>query len=612
MTSFSIHFILCNLFIALVILTITAVKYLFKNHLSARTVYRLWSVLFILMALPFLPVRLPGLSQIFFQIWPSETLSKISGPAASAAQIVREVRPDWMNDFTVSAARETPEVLGNLCWILWLAGIFFMLIFQIRSIRKLSLMKYNAAPAAHPGIRRLFKQCCSELKITKIPGLYTTPLLKTPVMAGIFRAGIYLPEYLISETPVSSLRHIFLHELTHYKQKDAWTGVLMNLFLLLYWPNPFVWFAINEIRSDREIACDAVVLKAIGEENALDYGNTLLNLAEKISMDFSPFAPGLSGNMRQMTRRIRHIAAYRCPTKASFIKSLCIGTAAATLLLSLSPVFSAFALYPASGVSSLSEADVRLSDGDRTKIDFSEINLSSYFGDMDGTFVFYDLSEDTWQIYNKSSAFTRVSPDSTYKIYSALFALDAGIITPDDSKISWNGKIYTYDVWNKDQNLDSAMENSVNWYFQTLETMMGKAALRQYIEAIHYGNEDLSGEFPSCWLESSLKISPVEQVYLLKETFGGQSGSTKEFDASHINAVKNALYLYDIPGGSLYGKTGTGNIDNHNIRGWFVGFAEYNGHTCCFATHIEAPDNAAGSQAAQITLAILSDFGITH
>ena len=59
MTSFSLHLILCNLFIAFSILAVTAIKHLFKNHLSARAIYRLWSVLFVLMALPFIPVRLP-------------------------------------------------------------------------------------------------------------------------------------------------------------------------------------------------------------------------------------------------------------------------------------------------------------------------------------------------------------------------------------------------------------------------------------------------------------------------------------------------------------------------------------------------------------------------
>lgn len=615
MTSFPIHFILCNLFIALSILAIAAIKNLFRNHLSAGTIYHLWSVLFILMALPFLPMRFPEISHIFSWVLHPELLPEASQPTAVTPETITEVSQGWLKDFTISVTKKSPEVLGSIFLILWLTGIFFMLIFQIKALRKLSLMKRTAIPVCHPVIEQLYEQCCAELKIKKIPGLYETSLLKAPVMTGILHPGVYLPKHLISdfqeasqtdritvssELPLTSLRHILLHELTHYKQTDALINSLMNFFHLLYWPNPFVWFAVREIQNDREIACDTVVLKVLGEKNALAYGSTLINLTEKISADLLPFASGLGGNMRQMTKRIRHIAAYRRPTKASRIKSLCIGISAATLLLSLSPALTTYALYPVFTTSSSIEEEVISSD----------IDLSAYFGDMKGSFVLYDLAEDSWQIYNQKLASARVSPDSTYKIYSALFALDAGQITPEDSEINWDGNIYPFDAWNKKQDLDSAMENSVNWYFQTLEEDMGKAAVQQYIEAIGYGNEDLSGEFPSCWLESSLKISPIEQVYLLKEIFGGQTTSANKFDDFHINAVKKALHLYDIPGGALYGKTGTGNVENHTIRGWFIGFTESNDHTCFFATYLEGSDNASGSRAAEITQSILSNSGV--
>ena len=378
---------------------------------------------------------------------------------------------------------------------------------------------------------------------------------------------------------------------------------------------------MDEIRSDREIACDTAVLKVLGEENALAYGNTLIHLAEKMSLDIFSSVSGMSGTMRQLTRRIRCIAAYQKPTKAAGIKSSCIVLSVAALLLSMSPVLTTYALYPVFSVSGGNTYGNTLQNTDKTAIfdensKVSEIDLSAYFEDADGSFVFYDLSQDTWQIYNKEKALIRVSPDSTYKIYGALFALDAGWITPENSEMAWDGETYSFDAWNQNQDLNSAMKNSVNWYFQALEERMGKASVQQYIDNIGYGNRDLSGSFPSCWLESSLKISPAEQVYLLKEIFADpasvDSSAGQIFSASHINAVKDALYLYNIPGGALYGKTGTGNINDHNISGWFVGFTESNGHRFFFATHIEDSDNASGSRAAEITQAILSDLGIIH
>lgn len=98
----------------------------------------------------------------------------------------------------------------------------------------------------------------------------------------------------------------------------------------------------------------------------------------------------------------------------------------------------------------------------------SEIDLRNYFGKYEGSFVLYDLKRDVWKIHNIDRAVLRVAPNSTYKIYDALFGLEEGVITPANSLIKWNGKNYPFEAWNTDQTLQSAMGASVNWYFRLL------------------------------------------------------------------------------------------------------------------------------------------------
>ena len=59
------------------------------------------------------------------------------------------------------------------------------------------------------------------------------------------------------------------------------------------------------------------------------------------------------------------------------------------------------------------------------------VDYKEYFGDLDGSFVLYDMQEDTWYVYNRAQAERRISPDSTYKVYDALFGLEEGVIAPD-------------------------------------------------------------------------------------------------------------------------------------------------------------------------------------
>ena len=200
----------------------------------------------------------------------------------------------------------------------------------------------------------------------------------------------------------------------------------------------------------------------------------------------------------------------------------------------------------------------------------------------------------------------RLSPDSTYKIYDALLGLEEGVITPNDSLITWDGKRYPFEAWNSDQILQSAMSSSVNWYFQTIDQQLGASCVQNYFRKIRYGNENTSSGLATYWMESSLKISPIEQVELLTKLYQNSFG----FASENINAVKDAIRLSASDAGTLYGKTGTGCIDGQDVNGWFVGYVETTDNTCFFATNIGADAHASGSNAAEITLSILEDFPI--
>ena len=99
-------------------------------------------------------------------------------------------------------------------------------------------------------------------------------------------------------------------------------------------------------------------------------------------------------------------------------------------------------------------------------------------------------------------ASTRVSPNSTYKIYDALWGLEENIITPQNSLLIWDGKDYPFEAWNTDLTLDSAMAASANWYFQTIDERLSLTRIQNYLNKIEYGNKDITGGLSSYWLES--------------------------------------------------------------------------------------------------------------
>lgn len=98
------------------------------------------------------------------------------------------------------------------------------------------------------------------------------------------------------------------------------------------------------MRNDREAACDTSVLKMLDEDYYEDYGNTLINFAEKMSLTPFPFTAGLGGNMKQMKQRILNIATYEKPTRWKKWKGAAAFALTSLLLLGLTPFIST---YPA-------------------------------------------------------------------------------------------------------------------------------------------------------------------------------------------------------------------------------------------------------------------------
>src|SRR5699024_7907116 len=121
------------------------------------------------------------------------------------------------------------------------------------------------------------------------------------------------------------------------------------------------------------------------------------------------------------------------------------------------------------------------------------------------------------------------------------------------------------------------------WYFQNLDKKVQMKNIESYLDRLHYGNQDVSGGIEDFWLESSLKISPIEQVQILKDFYTNQF----ELDDKNIQFVKDAKKLETKERSTCYGKSGTATINEKNVDGWSIGYVETENNRYFFATNIE-------------------------
>ena len=597
MIYFSFRFLLCNAIISIFLGGLLGLKTLLQRQLSARMQYNLSIIFLAVLIVPFLPINSAPSSISWRHLLTAS--SSTNGDIQTTFLSGNGYNLNKINDFAVSVSTQIPTFIHTLLVFFWSIGIFIMFFLLYRSVKQVKALHSSALPLQNEELNALYIECLNEVNSKHTIPIYSTAFLKSPVLAGFLHPRIYLPIHLISDFNVGTIsatdiRYMLLHELQHYKHKDILIGYLINTVNVFYWFNPLIWYFLKRIRQERELACDSAVLQLLKETEYKSYGNTLINFAETIALSPFPLTMEISGNIKQLKGRILNIASFHQPTFKQKIHGYLICIFVSTIIIGCIPILSVYA------------SDQTGYHFDTTEKNITQLNLSSDFGDYTGSFVLYDQSADRWNIYNMDHASTRVSPNSTYKIYDALLGLESGIITPEHSTFTWNGEPYPFHSWEADQDLTSAIHNSVNWYFQAIDSQAGFEAVRTFLQTIHYGNQNTGTNLNLYWTDFSLKISPIEQVELLQDFYQNNF----HFDSKNIQAVKKALLLSTTSSGSLYGKTGTGRVNGKDVNGWFIGYIETANNTYYFATNIQSSSDATGSQATEITESVLSNLGI--
>ena len=240
------------------------------------------------------------------------------------------------------------------------------------------------------------------------------------------------------------------------------------------------------------------------------------------------------------------------------------------------------------------------------------VDYSDYFQGISGCAVMYDESSDTYFLYGKEKCEKQVSPLSTFKIISALAGLENNVLENQTSTMEYSGVKYPIDTWNSNLTLKEAFETSCVWYFRQVVDMVGQENIHAMLKEIQYGNCDISEwngsetnplpELNGFWLDSSLEISPKQQVVALNYIFG----SDNNFNADSLEELKSIMYIAELDNGCLYGKTGSG----ADGKAWFVGFMEKDDNKIYFAIYLDDIQNkeaVSGNKAKEIAISILNN-----
>jgi beta-lactamase class D len=155
----------------------------------------------------------------------------------------------------------------------------------------------------------------------------------------------------------------------------------------------------------------------------------------------------------------------------------------------------------------------------------------------------------------------------------------------------WGGE-----AWRQPTDPSRWIKYSVVWFSQQVTRSLGMTQFANYTKEFDFGNADVSGDkrhdgLTHAWIDSSLQISPLEQVAFLTKVVNRRlpvSEHAYEM-TSQITEITELASGWDI-----HGKTGTGfpekpdgSDDEAHGWGWFVGWASRNGKTLVFARLVQ-------------------------
>lgn len=227
-----------------------------------------WTALALCLLIPFsLPRTKQAVVTIDWESLIARQEEQMNGAAGTEPEQLSQAE-----DLPVQSTQRRP-----VQWLpaIWLAGAAAVLVGQggIYLATRKKLLRWSTA-VEEPRTKQLLSRCQQELGMQEQVCLMRCCLLDTPMLMGLWRPCILLPEVELEE---QQLRYVLLHELSHRRRRDLWLKFLLLVAKAVHWFNPLVWWMARRASADIEVACDADVLRLHDtKEERREYGALIL------------------------------------------------------------------------------------------------------------------------------------------------------------------------------------------------------------------------------------------------------------------------------------------------------------------------------------------------
>jgi Tol biopolymer transport system component/beta-lactamase regulating signal transducer with metallopeptidase domain len=303
---------------ALLVILLFIIDLLLRKRV--RAVFRYWLWLLVLMKLVLPPMlslptgigywvgdHIPAAADVS-----NRTFDTVALERARPSGGMPHVRPseNVTSENTTMASGDTG--LTSLTWqavvfLLWLAGVLAFLAVLVQRIMFVGGLVAAGCPAGDE-LTGLLEQCRRQMTVKRDIKLRLSEAVPSPAVCGLLSPVVLMPTSLVEKLSPEGLRAALIHELAHIKRGDLWVNSIQTFLQVVYFYNPFVWFANSMIRKVCEEAVDETVLVALGGQ-AKHYSNTLIDIGETVfwKADLGLRLIGVAESKKALQWRIRHM-----------------------------------------------------------------------------------------------------------------------------------------------------------------------------------------------------------------------------------------------------------------------------------------------------------------
>ncbi|HDE8077124.1 TPA: beta-lactam sensor/signal transducer BlaR1, partial [Staphylococcus aureus] len=561
-------------------------RYILKRYFNYSLNYKVWYLTMLAGLIPFIPIKFSFIK--FNNV--NNQAPTVESKSHDLNHNINTTKP--IQEFTTDIHKFNWDSIDNICTVIW---IVLVIILSFKFLNSLLYLKYLKKQSLYLNEKEKDKinkilfnhQYKRNIVIRKAESIHS------PITFWYGKYIILIPSLYFKSINDKKLKYIILHEYAHAKNRDTLHLIIFHIFSIAMSYNPLIQIVKRKMIHDNEVEADRFVLNNINKNEFKSYAEAIMDSVLKTPFfNKNILSHSFNGKKSLLKRRLINIKEANLKKQSK-------------LILIFVCIFTFFIMI----IQSQFLMGQSLTDYNYKKplqSDYQILDESKNFGSNSGSFVMYSMKKDKYYIYNEKESRKRYSPDSTYKIYLALFGLDRHIISDKNSRMLWNHNHYPFDSWNKDQDLNTAIQNSVNWYFERISNQISKNYTYDQLKQLNYGNKNL-GSYKAYWLEDSLKISNLEQVIVLKNMME----QNNHFSKNEKKQLSSSLLIRKNENYALYGKTGTGIVNGKYNNGWFVGYVITNHDKYYFATHL-SDGNPSGKNAELISEKILKGMGVLN